>query len=329
MVPSVTEDDVAGLLAAERVPAVGHAPRARTGPRPRSRPPRCRRAAMAWRKPRLDITVTTTVSSTQPPSVAQVDGAQGDELVAVDERAGVRRRPASGRRRRRTRCRRRRPRPRRRPAAPAGWVEPQPSLMLMPSGRSRRARRLGARDRRSTCGATTELRPVRAVDARRAARRAAGPRCAGHGLGVGVALGSTVAASTIAARRTPPRRPTSGRRASRSQTGRCRPRPAPARRRSSLRPPGANSLMPLSRERVVRRRDHRRRRMPSRSETERDGRGRAARPAARRRRPRRRRPQPARSRAAGPTGGCRARSGRGRHRRPGPRRGRWPARSPG
>ena len=44
---------------------------------------------MAWRNPRLAITVTTTVSPGSRPRALAVEGADGDELVAVDQRAGV------------------------------------------------------------------------------------------------------------------------------------------------------------------------------------------------------------------------------------------------
>ena len=78
-------------------------------------------SAMARRNPRFVITVTTTVSSRSSPAACRSSGADGDEVVAVDERPRCGRRRAPGRRRRRRPGRRRRrARRRRRPATPGG-----------------------------------------------------------------------------------------------------------------------------------------------------------------------------------------------------------------
>ena len=86
----LAEDDVSRLFAAEGVPAVGRAPPTRSGPRPAvSTHRRCPAIAISWRNPRLVITVTTTVSCARAPRLVQVDRAQGDDLVAVDQCSGV------------------------------------------------------------------------------------------------------------------------------------------------------------------------------------------------------------------------------------------------
>jgi hypothetical protein len=89
---------------------------------------------MASRNPRLVITVTTTVLPARLAPLGQVEGEQGQELVAVvaapvvvdgQQPVGV---AVEGQ-------------PRsaccsttaRRPAS-SGWVDPQPALMLVPSG---------------------------------------------------------------------------------------------------------------------------------------------------------------------------------------------------
>ena len=132
----VAEDHVARLLAAEHEVVLRPAPRARCGRRPGSRPRRCRARASAWRSPRFDITVTAIASLRSAPRCVEVERGDHHDLVAVDEVAAlvdrehavgvaVEREPERPRRARRLpRCSR------------SGCVEPQPSLMLRPSGRA-------------------------------------------------------------------------------------------------------------------------------------------------------------------------------------------------
>ena len=118
----VEHDDVPGLLAAERVAVAPSSPPARSGRRPRSGRRSMPSRSIASLKPRLDMTVATTVFSRSVPGLAHREREHGQDLVAVDLRRRRRPRRGSGRRRRRGRCRGRRRARRRRPAAgPGGW----------------------------------------------------------------------------------------------------------------------------------------------------------------------------------------------------------------
>ena len=90
-------------------------------------------SAIASRNPRLVITVTTTVSPGEHAPVVPVDGAHGDDLVAVDQLAllvdgehavgvTVEGQPGVGAAVRTPSWR------------SSGWVDPQPALMFVPSG---------------------------------------------------------------------------------------------------------------------------------------------------------------------------------------------------
>ena len=80
------------------------------------------------------MTVTTTVLPASRPRAGQVGGEQRQQLVAGRERRRCGPRPAGGRRPRRGRGRGRAPLATTSAASDSGWVEPQPSLMLVPSG---------------------------------------------------------------------------------------------------------------------------------------------------------------------------------------------------
>ena len=229
----VAEDHVAGLLAAERAAAGLHAPRGRSGRRPASSRPGCPRAAMARWKPRLAITVATTVSWRRRPAGPEVEGGDGQDVVAVDEAAplvdrhqpvgvAVEGQPAVG------------PVRHHRGLERPGWVDPQPALMLVPSGR-RRSRgsppwpragpsTRGRRQRRRRCRSRP---PPRSPSSRRPSqrRRAGGARTpAGRRVGLG-------------RRRPPAPRPGSARPTG-QQPRRAPPRRAPRSRRSACGRPG-------------------------------------------------------------------------------------------
>ena len=70
----------------------------------------------------------------QPAAAGQVGGEERQQLVAGGERRRCGPRPPAGRRRRRGRGRGPRPRATTSAASGSGWVDPQPSLMLVPSG---------------------------------------------------------------------------------------------------------------------------------------------------------------------------------------------------
>ena len=130
-------------------------------------------ARIAWWKPRLLITVATTVSSRSSPALAQRQRAQAPGSGRRRPPRRRRRRPGSGRRRRRGRCRDRRRLRAPRRAAASRWVEPTPSLMLSPSGlggdrgdvgagppvaaRAPRPTRRRARSRRTTCSPSSRV----------------------------------------------------------------------------------------------------------------------------------------------------------------------------
>ena len=188
---------MARLLAAERRSRRRRAPRARSGRRPSVSTTLMPCSAMARRKPRLVITVTTTVSCGSRPRSWRSTRADGDDVVAVDHAAVLRRRRAAGRRRRRRPGRRRRRRLTTACWSDSGWVEPQPALMLRPVGlgvdhgrRRRRARRAprGADRRRRAVGAVehdaqaveaaaVERRRHEVVGVARRRRRRRGRRC--------------------------------------------------------------------------------------------------------------------------------------------------------
>ena len=134
VVAVVGEDDVARLFAAERVAARRRAPRGRSGRPPRSRRRRCPAAAISWRNPRFDMTVTTTVSVGQQapacrsmahramiwsPSTRSPRVVDGEHPVGVAVE-GDARRPLRG--------------PRPRVCSSSGWVDPHRSLMLRRRG---------------------------------------------------------------------------------------------------------------------------------------------------------------------------------------------------
>ena len=172
----VGEDHVARLLAAEREVALLERVEHVAVADRRLDHRRCRAARAPGGSPRFDITVATTASPRSTPAVVQVDRGDREDLVAVDELAAlvdrdhpvgvaVEREPGVG-------AARRAPPP----GARSGWVEPQPSLMFDAVGRRVDARRPSAPSARSAVGAARNAAPLRAVDARRAGRRAGGPR---------------------------------------------------------------------------------------------------------------------------------------------------------
>ena len=126
-------DDVAGLLAAERPARGSRAPPRRGGRRPASSPPRS--------PPRPSPGGSRSCSSRSPRRRRRARP-RSREVAARRSRSARRRRgprrPSRprppGRRRRRRRSRSSAPAARTRSASASGWVEPQPSLMLRPSG---------------------------------------------------------------------------------------------------------------------------------------------------------------------------------------------------
>ena len=126
------EDHVPALLATERVAAGAPAPRARSGRRRRSRRRRCRPRAIARRKPRLVIDRDDDgVVARAGPAPRRSIGADGDDVVAVDDARRCGRRRSTGRRRRRGRCPTSAPlRSTTAAASAAGSVAPQAALML-------------------------------------------------------------------------------------------------------------------------------------------------------------------------------------------------------
>ena len=208
----------------------------------RSRPPRCPCSAMASRNPRLVMTVTTTVSSAQLAPVAQVDGAEGDEVVAVDQLRRSRRRPAPGRRRRRTPARRRRPAPPPRACRSSGWVEPQPVVDVAAVGLGVQHLDRRRPSRREHVGGDGRGRPVGAVDHDLRARRGARPRARPTSDGVApLDVGARRSASAgVGADGGVGRRRSASRRSSSASSSRL------DRRRTACSPPAAKNLMPLS-----------------------------------------------------------------------------------
>ena len=205
----------------------------------RSRPPRCPASAIARRKPRLVITVTTTVSPARRPRRAEVDGEQGDEVVAVDERARSRRRPAPGRRRRRRRDPTVAPRFDHRRRGRRGGSSRSRSLMLRPSG-SAWSTSTSAPSRRSTVGgeapdaaplaqSTTTLQAVEAPALERA------PPTASSQLGGRPGRGAAGTADRRRRSAAPVASSSSSTASSSASTSSV-----------SLRPPAAKNLMPLS-----------------------------------------------------------------------------------
>ena len=151
-------DDVAGLLAAERPSRARAGPRARSGrrpacSRPRSRPPPSPRGSRSSSSP--------SRRRRRPPGGRRGAGAARRARRARRRRRRRRcgRRPARGRRRRRRRSRRRGRPSATVSASPSRWVEPQPALMLRPSGASPTTVTVAPR-RRKISGATRCVAPL-------------------------------------------------------------------------------------------------------------------------------------------------------------------------
>ena len=222
-------------------------------------------------------------------------GADRDDLVAVDRPRRARRPRASGRRRRRRRRRGRSPRRARPPAASiARSVAPQPTLMFEPSGAFASAVTSAPR-RSNTPGAIAEYAPFAQSTAIRRPRE------------VGAEVLDDVL--DVAARRRP--RACSTDAAARARASRGAPRSRARPRPSSLRPVPVEDLDAVVLGRVVRGRDDERRGPAASSATA--GRRQHAgehRGAARLDDPAR----DARPRAPAPSRACRGRRGRGRGR---------------
>ncbi len=191
---------------------------------------------MAWWKPRLVITVTTTVPPGQQPPPGQVGGEQGQQPVPVDHVAagvhgddpvgvpvegqaqvGVLATTASARRR--------------------GSVEPQPSLMLVPSGSAARTATTSAPAAREDLRARSgESGPVGAVEGHPQAAQAPALQAV---RGRGVSYRSRAPASLAMRPTARPRAAAPGRRAAPGAWlagRRARPRALPRPRRGAWPP---------------------------------------------------------------------------------------------
>ena len=162
----VVEDHMAALLAPEREPAaverLEHVPVAyRRSPRSR-----CPRRAIAIRKSQVASSPSPRRVVAEAAGACRSTRAHGDNLIAVDELARLRRRQRRGRRPRR------RPAPDRRrsraplPEGPRGACDPQRALMLRPSG-STFSGSTDAPSVSNTRGADHVRGPVRAVEHQR------------------------------------------------------------------------------------------------------------------------------------------------------------------
>ncbi len=147
------------LLATEGRARRRPAPRGRTGRRPGSPGRRCPFSAMARRKPRFDMTVTTTVLPARRPRPARSVAKRArssSPVVAAPVWSTATSRSASPSRARPIVAPR--ARPPRRPTR-SGWVDPHPSLMLVPSGSQAMASTVAPRRSRTT-GAMAEAAPL-------------------------------------------------------------------------------------------------------------------------------------------------------------------------